>query len=95
MCQDREIPVWLRRIRHQYFQTDDTSDSQDFPEDHEDPFLPDLEVDTIQATRNFNYNLGLLITVSHLLNNLTIFLIIVRPGQVDQAGLLTNTKISF
>lgn len=46
MCQDREIPVWLRRLRHQYFQTDDSSGSQDFPEDHEGSSLPDPEVDT-------------------------------------------------
>lgn len=30
----------------QYFQTDDSSSSQDFPKDHEDLSLPDLEVDT-------------------------------------------------
>lgn len=46
MCQDREIPVWLRRLRHQYFQTDDSSGSQDFPEDHEGSSLPGPEVDT-------------------------------------------------
>lgn len=46
----------------------------------------------IQATGNWNYNLAALITVSHLLDSLTVFLI--RPGQVDQYGLRTNTKIS-
>lgn len=30
----------------QYFQTDDSSSSQDFPKYHEDLSLPDLEVDT-------------------------------------------------
>lgn len=42
----RAIPVCLRRLRHQYFQTDDSSGSQQCLEDHVDPFLPDSEVDT-------------------------------------------------
>ena len=29
LCQDREIPVWLRRLRHQHFQTDQELPDED------------------------------------------------------------------
>ena len=29
LCQDRDIPVWLRRLRHQYFQTGDSLESSE------------------------------------------------------------------